>query len=106
MYRTNGPMLERALQQLAVFKEDLEHLGARNLHELLRCWEMWDRTQVAEANVRHMLFREETRWPGYYYRLDFPKLDDANWRAFVNSRFDADSGDWELEKVPFASNIP
>jgi adenylylsulfate reductase subunit A len=34
-----------------------------------------------------MLFRQETRWPGYYYRADFPALDDANWRVFVNSRY-------------------
>ena len=48
---------------------------------------------------------EETRWPGYYYRGDFPKLDEANWKCFVNSRRDPKSGEWELEKVPFATKF-
>ena len=38
--------------------------------------------------MRHILFRQETRWPGYYYRADFPKLDEQNWKAFVNSRYE------------------
>ena len=113
-YRTNGPMLERGLELLHTFQEDCEHLAARDLHDLLRCWEIQDRSLVAEANIRHMLFREETRWPGYYYRQDHPKLDDENWRAFVVSRYDANAngngngaggGTWELEKIPVESKI-
>ena len=53
-----------------MLRTDLQHLAARNLHELLRCWELWHRTWVGEAHMRHMLFRQETRWPGYYYRAD------------------------------------
>ena len=22
--------------------------------------------------MRHLLYRKETRWPGYYYRADYP----------------------------------
>jgi adenylylsulfate reductase subunit A len=105
-YMTNRPMLERGLQLMRLYKEDLANLGARDLHDLLRCWEIWDRVWCAETSMRHMLFREETRWPGYYYRGDFPKLDDANWKCFVNSRLDVKTGEWELEKVPFQSRIP
>ncbi len=47
-----------------------------------------------------MLFREEIRWPGYLYRPDHPKLDDANWKRFVNSRYDAASGTWEMSAKP------
>jgi len=104
-YMTNGPTLERGLELMQFFREDCEHLAARDLHDLLRCWEVWDRVDSAEACLRHMLFREETRWPGYYYRGDFPKLDEANWKVFVNSRRDPKSGEWELEKVPFATKI-
>jgi adenylylsulfate reductase, subunit A len=46
------------------------------------------------------MFREETRWPGYYYRGDHPKLDDANWHCFTLSRYDRETGKWELEKAP------
>lgn len=58
-----------------------------------------------EAHARHTLFREETRWPGYYYRGDFPKLDETNWKCFVNSRYDRNTGKWELKKVPYKQLI-
>ena len=104
-YMTNGPTLERGLELLQYMREDAEKIAARDLHDLLRVWEVWDRIDSAEACMRHMLFREETRWPGYYYRGDFPKLDEENWKVFVNSRRDPKSGEWELEKVPFATKI-
>jgi adenylylsulfate reductase subunit A len=50
--------------------------------------------------ARHTLFREETRWPGYYYRGDHMKLDDANWHVFTLSRYEAKTGDWQMEKAP------
>lgn len=99
-YTTNAPMLNRALELLGCFKEDLARQGARDLHDLLRCWEVRDRACCAEAHVRHVLFREETRWPGYYYRADFPRLDDARWKLFVNSRYDPDSREWAMYKRP------
>jgi adenylylsulfate reductase subunit A len=54
----------------------------------------------AEAHVRTVLFREETRWPGYYFRSDFPKLDEKEWHCFVNCRYEASTGKWELMKKP------
>jgi adenylylsulfate reductase subunit A len=48
-----------------------------------------------------MLYRTESRWPGYYYRTDFPNVDDANWRCFVNSKYDPASGSWEMAKKPY-----
>jgi adenylylsulfate reductase subunit A len=105
-YITNAPTLERGLDLMALFKEDCTSLAARDLHDLLRCWEIWDRVNCAEASMRHMLFREETRWPGYYYRGDYPRIDDENWKCFVNSRRDPKTGEWELQKIPFQSRIP
>jgi adenylylsulfate reductase subunit A len=104
-YITTEAMLDKGLERMQVFKEDLEKLAARDLHDLLRCWEVWDRVWCAEAHMRHMRFRQETRWPGYYYRPDYPTLDDKNWKVFVNSRYDAASAEWQLEKVPFLTNI-
>ncbi|MCI0879617.1 MAG: adenylyl-sulfate reductase subunit alpha [Chloroflexi bacterium] len=100
-YTTNGPTLERGIQLMETLREDLAHLGARNLHELMRCWEVVHRAWVGESHMRHLLYRKETRWPGYYYRSDYPDLDDANWRVFVNSRFDAESGRWDLFTKPY-----
>ncbi len=100
-YTTNGPTLERGIALIEMLREDLKHLAARNRHELMRCWEVVHRTWVGEAHMRHLLHRKETRWPGYYYRSDFPDLDDANWRVFVNSKYDAASGNWDIFTKPY-----
>jgi adenylylsulfate reductase subunit A len=105
-YITNAPTLKRGLELLHMLRDDLSRLAASDLHELLRAWEVWDRYYCAEAHMRHMLFREETRWPGYYYRGDFPKLDDANWKCFTVSRFDPEKSEWVLSKKPYVALIP
>jgi adenylylsulfate reductase subunit A len=50
--------------------------------------------------VRTILFREETRWPGYYFRADKPQLNEKDWHVFANCRFDPKSGNWEMVKRP------
>jgi len=102
---TNEPTLLRGLELMELLKEDLDHVAARDRHELLRCWELRDRVWCAEAHLRHILYRKETRWPGYYYRADYPKLDDESWHCFVNSRYDAATGEWELATVPHHSIV-
>jgi len=97
---TNKAMLEKCLELLDFLKEDSEKLAAEDLHELMRCWENVQRMWQAEVHVHTMLFREETRWPGYYFRSDFPKLDDENWKCFVNATYDRGTGEWKLEKKP------
>jgi adenylylsulfate reductase subunit A len=99
-YMTNEPLLKRGLEHLRILQEDLEHVGAEDLHQLQRAWELKHRAVASECVVQHTLFREETRWPGYYYRGDFPKLDDDNWHALTVSRRDPESGEWTLEKAP------
>jgi adenylylsulfate reductase, subunit A len=98
-FKTNKAKLERALELIAWLKEDSAKLAASNLHELMRCHENIQRMYQAEVHVRTILFREETRWPGYYMRNDFPKIDEANWKVFVNATYK--NGQWEMKKVPF-----
>ncbi|MGP8017644.1 MAG: adenylyl-sulfate reductase subunit alpha [Thermoplasmata archaeon] len=97
-YTTNATMLERGLELLTMLKEDFDLLGAENLHQLTRAWELVHRVWTAEAVLRHTLAREETRWPGYYYRSDFPKIDDAKWKVFLISRYDPVTKTWSFEK--------
>ena len=104
-YTTNGPTLERGIALIEMLREDLKQLAARNRHELLRCWEVVHRTWVGEAHMRHLLHRQETRWPGYYYRADYPNLDDANWRVFVNSTYDAANDKWNLRTRPYLNVV-
>jgi adenylylsulfate reductase, subunit A len=99
-YATNDHLLNRGQELLVMLKEDLEHLGADGLHQLQRAWELQHRTLTAESVLQHTQFRTETRWPGYYYRADHPKLDDDNWHVFTSSQYDPKSGAWTMEKLP------
>ena len=99
-FTTNKPQLERALELLEFLKEDSKKLAAPNLHELMRCWENIHRMWQAEAHVRTILFRDETRWPGYYFRADKPKLDEEKWHVFANCRYDPATGDWAMQTRP------
>jgi adenylylsulfate reductase subunit A len=99
-YVTSEPLLNRGLELLHMLKEDLDHLGADSLHQLQRAWELHHRVLTAEAVTRHTLFRQETRWPGYYYRADHPKLVDPDWHVFTASRYDARENTWDMTKLP------
>jgi adenylylsulfate reductase subunit A len=105
-YITNEHLLNRALELLVMLKEDFEHLGADDLHQLQRAWELNHRVVTAEAVARHTLFRKETRWPGYYYRADHPKLDDSEWHVFTGSQYDAKTGEWRMSKLPVHRIVP
>ncbi|MHB8983467.1 adenylyl-sulfate reductase subunit alpha [Thiobacillus sp.] len=99
-YVTSAPLLNRGLELLQMLKEDMAQIGADGLHQLQRAWELHHRVVTAEAVARHTLFREETRWPGYYYRADHPKLVDDDWHVFTASQYDAQSGQWEMGRLP------
>lgn len=99
-YVTSEPMLNRSLELLEMLKQDMAHIGADGLHQLQRAWELQHRVMTAEAVARHTLFRKETRWPGYYYRADHPKLNDNEWHVFTGSQYDAQTGEWRLSKLP------
>ena len=99
-FTTNAPSLERALELLVFLREDAEKLAAQDLHELMRGWENVHRTWQAEAHVRTVLFREETRWPGYYFRADYPEMDEKNWHCFANITWNPANGQWTCVKRP------
>ena len=99
-FTTSEALLKKGLELLAFLKEDAAKLAAADLHELMRCWENFHRMYQAEAHVRSIMFREETRWPGYYFRSDKPKMDEKNWHCFVNCRLNPASDEWEMSKKP------
>ncbi|TDJ65515.1 MAG: hypothetical protein E2O37_04520 [Proteobacteria bacterium] len=105
MYQTNGKMLEVAERKLEMLKEDSLKMRANEVHQLLRAWENYHRLIDAECHMRHLQCREETRYPGYYYGTDFPEIDDDNWKVFVNSTYDRDTGEWSFRKVPYKQLI-
>ncbi|MBA4392579.1 MAG: adenylyl-sulfate reductase subunit alpha [Desulfobacca sp.] len=97
-FKTSKALIERGLELMAMLKEDAAKLGAKNVYDLERCWENIQRTWQAEAHMRTILFREETRWPGYYFRADKPKMDETNWHAFANCTWDPKTGEWTMIK--------
>ncbi len=98
-YQTNQQMLEIAEKKMIMLKEDSLKMRAKDLHELLRAWENYHRIIAAEAHMQHIKFRRETRYPGYYYRADYKDINDDEWKCFVNSRYDRNTGQWDLKKV-------
>ena len=104
-YQTNEKMLEIAEKKLEMLREDSLKMRARDLHELLRAWENYHRLIAAYAHMKHIQFREETRYPGYYYRMDYQNIDDDNWKCFVNSKFDRNTGEWTLWKEEYIQLI-
>ncbi len=105
-YSTNEKLLDRGLLLLQMLKEDARKIGAEDLHQLQRTWELNHRIWVAEAVMRHTLFRKETRWPGYYYRADYPHVDDQKWHVFVSSRYDPATDQWEMNSKPVHHIVP
>lgn len=97
-FKTSKALLERGLELMAFLKEDADKQAADNLHDLMRVWENIQRMWIAESHIRTMLFREETRWPGYYFRADTPKMDEENWKCFANCRWNPGTGEWEMMK--------
>ena len=99
-FSTSDKLLEKGMELLDFLREDKENLAAENLHELMRAWENVHRMYQADAHMRSILFREETRWPGYYFRADKPSMDNDNWLAFCNCKYDSKTGEWEMMKKP------
>jgi adenylylsulfate reductase subunit A len=98
-FKTSDKLLEKGQELLNFLEDDADRQAAQNLNELMRCWENVHRTYQADAHVRSMLFREETRWPGYYFRSDKPKMED-DWLAFCNCKYDKDADEWTMLKKP------
>jgi adenylylsulfate reductase, subunit A len=105
-YQTSGKSLEILMDLFKVMHEDAEKLAAGDLHELMRCWEMKHRLWTVEAHCRHILYREESRYPGFYYRADFPDQNDEEWFCFTNSKYDPATGEWTMKKEPYHKIIP
>jgi adenylylsulfate reductase subunit A len=104
-YQTSSKSLEIIMDMLQTMREDCEKLGAGDLHELMRAWEIYHRIWTVEAHLRHIQFRKETRYPGFYYQADYPGQDDANWFCFVNSKYDPAACKWDVFKKDYIKLI-
>jgi succinate dehydrogenase/fumarate reductase flavoprotein subunit len=93
LYTTSDRLLDTGFALLDMLEEDSKKLAARDLHELLSCWEQYHRLWTVRLHMQHIRFRQESRYPGFYYRADFMGLDDTKWKCFVNSKYDPATGE-------------
>jgi succinate dehydrogenase/fumarate reductase flavoprotein subunit len=89
--------MEIGLQMFDRYQETLDLMGAQDPHELMRCMEVHFIRDCAEMAARASLFRKETRWGLYHYRLDYPEKNNDEWFCHVNLKKD-ESGEMVLFK--------
>jgi len=75
--------MEIGLQRFEAIRQDLDRMQARNPHELMRAMEVHAIRDCAEMAARASLYRTESRWGLYHYRLDHPHSNDADWLVHV-----------------------
>ncbi|WP_067844077.1 fumarate reductase/succinate dehydrogenase flavoprotein subunit [Nocardia lijiangensis] len=93
--------LSIAVETFERMREEVEGIGARTPHELMRAVEVSFIRDCAEMAARSSLTRTESRWGLYHERADLPERDDNAWRYHLNLRKDAD-GVMEFLKRPVA----
>ena len=67
------------LEKFIDYQNVMDELGARDPHELMRCMEINFIRDCAEMAAKASLYRTESRWGLYHYRLDFPNRNDEEW---------------------------
>ncbi|MBI5417447.1 adenylyl-sulfate reductase subunit alpha [Candidatus Poribacteria bacterium] len=105
-YEMNDERLVVARKHLNRMKNQIKFLISADSHELMKAHEVIDRIDVAATLVEHLIYRKETRWPGYQTRLDYPNRDDFNWLKFVNSVKSPESGEIKIIERPYKQMIP
>src|SRR5688572_25932520 len=79
-------------------QDELGEVGAASAHELMRVVEGGFIRDCAEMAARASLYRKESRWGLYHYRLDYPEMDDARWFVHVNLKKGEDGRMQMLER--------
>ncbi len=82
--------MEIGLQRFAEIRADLGRLSAADPHELMRAMEIHAILDCAEMAARASLYRKESRWGLYHYRVDYPEKNDKDWFVHVQVKKAAD----------------
>jgi succinate dehydrogenase/fumarate reductase flavoprotein subunit len=80
--------MEIALQRFGEIEEDIDSIKATHPHELMRAAEVRAIRDCAEMAARASLFRAESRWGLYHYRVDHPERNDRDWFCHTHLRKD------------------
>ncbi|MEM9029296.1 MAG: FAD-binding protein [Pseudomonadota bacterium] len=99
LYIKRASLLNAALAYIEELRDHhMPMLRAADMHELRLAHETANMIVSAEMKLRASIMRTESRCS--HYRLDYPDVDDDNWRAWINIYKD-DNGQMQLEKQPF-----
>jgi len=104
-YEMSEPRLKVAEKKLQQLRSQIPFLMAKDYFELMNVHEVIDRIDVAEVLVQHLIYRQETRWPAYQSRTDYPERNDAKWLKFVNSIRDK-NGEIKIIERPYEQIVP
>src|SRR4029077_12080150 len=66
-------------ERFAEGRAALDHLVARDPHELMRALETQSILDCADLAAAASLYRTESRWGLYHLRVDYPETDNDNW---------------------------
>lgn len=101
LYIKKRRMMDAAL---AYVEELRDHHGpmlmASDRHTLRLAHETMNMLITAEMKLKASLLRTESRCS--HYRVDYPEVDDENWRAWINIYRD-DNGDMQFARQAFGS---
>ncbi len=103
-YRLNEERLNHALRHIKKLQEQTRFLYGEHLHDLLSAHEVIDRLDVAEVLLQHLLFRKETRWPGWQTRMDYPEVD-PKLDCFVESVRNPQTGEIKVFTRPYEQKV-
>lgn len=91
--------MEIGLRNFERYHDTLDLMGARDPHELMRCMEVHFIRDCAEMAARASLYRRESRWGLYHYRLDYPDKNNEEWFCHAILKKN-DAGEMTLFKRP------
>lgn len=77
--------MEIGMERFAEIRQDLDMLCANDPHELMRAMEVHFILDCAEMAATASLYRTESRWGLYHYRVDYPQVDEDNWFVHVQT---------------------
>lgn len=77
--------MEIGLERFEEIRNDLSMLCANDPHELMRAMEVEFILDCAEMAAKSSLFRTESRWGLYHYRVDYPESNSDEWFVHVQT---------------------
>ncbi|AOV15732.1 fumarate reductase/succinate dehydrogenase flavoprotein subunit [Acidihalobacter aeolianus] len=91
--------MEIGLDRFMEIREDMAMLAASDPHDLMRAMEVHAILDCAEMAARASLYRTESRWGLYHYRVDYPERNQDDWFCHVQVK-QGENGDMTCFKRP------